>query len=331
MVPGPRFFCLLAFAVSCRGTAEVPVGAPAGPALAVPVKADSPVSPPQQDRRPWEQSSIDGAPHFHEAEQRVQALGQIYPGLVKLSSIGKSVQGRDLWALRVTQDSGRDKPEMVLVGGIHGMEYSEKDALMMLETFLQRREHAAERELLATRVLWVVPMINPDGVVAHLRANARRTDLNRNFGVTWEAGGEPGDYHYPGPTPFSEPESRALRDFLRQRERMNVYADLHRSTWLLLAPYVGGGEGRKVRADLVSAVRALDDAMGNLSVARVPFRIPDQGGFTIDWTWGELGVASFTFEFEPEQLNPVPSPEDDPRYLGLLHLLQNCGSYPRRN
>ena len=52
---------------------------------------------------------------------------------------------------------------------------------------------------------------NPDGIAANQRKNAHGVDLNRNFSVGWKANPDHSSGYYPGPQPFSEPESRAVK------------------------------------------------------------------------------------------------------------------------
>jgi beta-N-acetylhexosaminidase len=66
--------------------------------------------------------------------------------------------------------------------------------------------------------LWTVRTVNPDGVAAGTRANARGVDLNRNFPHRWRPG-----YHS-GPGPLSEPESRAVRRLVRRvRPQLTIW------------------------------------------------------------------------------------------------------------
>jgi Zinc carboxypeptidase len=120
-------------------------------------------------------------------------------------SIGSSVErlgiptyaNFDLAAEQVPENS------TLLIGGTHG---DEPATVLLLESFLQS---AAWRELAACPTI-VLPLANPDGYKLGTRYNARGVDLNRNCGFNWRPeSGEP-----PGPEPWSEPESRALRDFI---------------------------------------------------------------------------------------------------------------------
>ncbi|HYH60259.1 MAG TPA: DUF2817 domain-containing protein, partial [Solirubrobacterales bacterium] len=63
--------------------------------------------------------------------------------------------------------------------------------------------------------IWLVESVNPDGVAARTRGNAHGVDLNRNFPVDWRAS-EPASSEYSGPAPFSEPESRAVKQLAQQ-------------------------------------------------------------------------------------------------------------------
>lgn len=119
----------------------------------------------------------------------------------KREAIGHSVQGRPI----VAQASGEpDAPLRVLVVGcVHGDEPA---------------GIGVARRLVASPAprgveLWVVPTLNPDGLAAGTRGNARGVDLNRNFPFDWR----PLDgLEYSGAGPLSEPESRAAARLTRR-------------------------------------------------------------------------------------------------------------------
>ena len=94
-------------------------------------------------------------------------LATAYPDLVKVSSIGKSFQGRDMWLLTVTdftKGKPEEKPAFYIDGNIHsneiqGTEMGMYTAWYLAETF---KDIAFIKELLADKVFYIVPTINPD-------------------------------------------------------------------------------------------------------------------------------------------------------------------------
>ncbi|HYE54583.1 MAG TPA: M14 family metallopeptidase, partial [Chitinophagaceae bacterium] len=94
-------------------------------------------------------------------------IAAAYPHLAKLESIGKSFKGRDIWALTVTDFKKGDpdkKPGMYIDGNIHsnevqGSEFVLYTAWYLTETFGDTK---FIQELLADKVFYLVPTINPD-------------------------------------------------------------------------------------------------------------------------------------------------------------------------
>lgn len=121
-------------------------------------------------------------------------------------TFGHSVKGRPLRAYRVGEaDASRTA---LVVGSIHGNETEGHEIAALL------RSHRDIRGV----ELWIVTSVNPDGVARNSRGNAHGVDLNRNFGVGWSGAEPPSSGYYAGPHPFSEPESRAVRDLARRIE-----------------------------------------------------------------------------------------------------------------
>ncbi len=95
-------------------------------------------------------------------------IAKAHPNLVKLESIGKSYLGKDLWCLTITDFKKGDpdkKPGMYIDGNIHsneiqGTEFSLYTAWYLTETF---HDTKYVQELLADKVFYIVPTINPDG------------------------------------------------------------------------------------------------------------------------------------------------------------------------
>ncbi len=90
-----------------------------------------------------------------------------------------------------------------------------------------------EAELDGVR-LWVIPSLNPDGSRSRSRGNSRGVDLNRNFPFRWRGGVPKSSGYYPGPSPASEPETRAAMGFL-ERIRPEVSVWYHQPWGAVLA------------------------------------------------------------------------------------------------
>lgn len=95
-------------------------------------------------------------------------IAAAYPDLAKLESIGKSYEGRDLWCLTITdfkKGNAAKKPGMYIDGNIHsneiqGAEFAMYTAWYLTESFGDTK---FIQELLADKVFYIVPTINPDG------------------------------------------------------------------------------------------------------------------------------------------------------------------------
>ncbi|MBX2899039.1 MAG: peptidase M14 [Cyclobacteriaceae bacterium] len=102
-------------------------------------------------------------------------IAAAHPQLVKLSTIGKSSQGRDMWLLTITdfnKGKAESKPGFYLDGNIHsneiqGTEMALYTAWYLTETF---KDVAYIKEMLADRVFYIVPTINPDARDNYMKA-----------------------------------------------------------------------------------------------------------------------------------------------------------------
>lgn len=127
--------------------------------------------------------------------------------------LGQSLKGRDIvgYAFPIT-DSPRG---LVLVNGIHGDEVNAWPVLQALMADLQSKTLSQPDNL----SVYFIESLNPDGTATTQRLNANRIDLNRNWETyDWRTGIEISASDYlprgGGPTPFSEPETQALRNLL---------------------------------------------------------------------------------------------------------------------
>ena len=125
-------------------------------------------------------------------------------------TIGMSHLGRPILAVQI-QDSPH-RP-VIAIGSIHG------DESMGLEVVERLRNSPDIPEGLN---LWIIPTVNPDGLAASVRGNARGVDLNRNFATDdWRFVGQ-GSEKYSGEAAASEVETKAVQQFVLEQQPLLV-------------------------------------------------------------------------------------------------------------
>ncbi|OIJ22340.1 hypothetical protein BKP45_06790 [Anaerobacillus alkalidiazotrophicus] len=187
---------------------------------------------------------------YEQMEKDIVQLNRMYPDIIETRIIGKSVDGRNLHAIKL----GLGKTEIFINGSNHAREHMTTNVTMkMLDDYARAYAQRTKidgydaRQILTNTSIWFVPMVNPDGVTlvqkghksaknpqAVLRlnnnstnfrswkANIRGVDLNRQFPALWNSitnnPGKPGPENYKGTKPLSEPEAIALYNFTLSRD-----------------------------------------------------------------------------------------------------------------
>lgn len=133
---------------------------------------------------------------YVELTRRLNSLARRYPHIANLSSIGRSIEGRELWVMRVTKESSADvpgKPKFKYVGNMHGDETISRQVLVYLIEYLLKSYGGDQRvtELVNNTDIYIMPSMNPDGFEKAVegdcggraggRNNAKNMDLNRRF------------------------------------------------------------------------------------------------------------------------------------------------------
>lgn len=122
---------------------------------------------------------------FPQLTADLQAYAANYPSLAKLHNLGLSVQGRELWMLEISDNVGveEDEPELKYSSTMHGDEVVGMELMVDLIDLLLTN-YGTDPEitsLVDNTSIWIMPLHNPDGYVAHSRYNANGADLNREF------------------------------------------------------------------------------------------------------------------------------------------------------
>ncbi len=152
---------------------------------------------------------------YHSPESLEKYLFQIqskFPGITYLEPAGNSVEGRNIWALSISDNPrvAEPEPKVRLTGAIHGNENATTEVLVrFIDYILNEYTNGNQniRQLINNTYIVIIPMMNPDGVALDSRYNANYVDLNRNFDIEWT----PDIFH--GSSAFSEEESRSIRDY----------------------------------------------------------------------------------------------------------------------
>jgi hypothetical protein len=171
-----------------------------------------------------------------EVKSELDAAATAHPDLARLSSLGKTCEGRDIWAIRIGSAPDGQRPAFLFTGATHAREWISIEVSMEIVKHLVQGYSTDPdvKKLVDEREVWVIPVVNPDGVYYSQteyklwRKNRRPNgngqygvDLNRNYGYQWGGQGASaniGENTYRGPEPFSEPETRAIRDLARAKK-----------------------------------------------------------------------------------------------------------------
>lgn len=278
---------------------------------------------------------------YQEMANETAAAAAAYPAIVRRFSIGRSYQGRELWAVKVSDNVATDEPEPeVLFDGLHhGDEHMSQEMTLAILRWLTTGYGSDARitALVNSREIWIVFGLNPDGATYdianrtwhHWRKNrqptpgstAIGTDLNRNYDYRWGCCGgssaNPTSSRYRGPSRFSAPESRALRDFVISRvlpggQQIRTAISFHTTGRLILYPY--GYTMTDVPDDMSPLDQRTFVAMAKAMAATNGYK-PEQAsdlyissGTSRDWLYGRYRIFSFTFELSP---NTAAYPSDE--------------------
>lgn len=257
---------------------------------------------------------------FHSYDTVVSELIQLnssYPDLVTIQIIGYSVQNRSIVALRITENP--HATENILYMGLHHAdEWMSMEVVMYLIHYYLANAHHYPRidAILQKANVWFIPLVNPDGLVnsethdslwrKNRRDNGDGTfgvDLNRNYGYQWNTGNLPGSLtstssiEYPGPEPFSEPETQAIRAFATAHPPVFSVSYHTAGQWILwpwsYTPNPSADDGLfRAYAEEMAATNGYQLLQEGHSTHNKP-------GNADDWLYSSFGTLAFTFEVGP--------------------------------
>uniref|UniRef100_A0A8D0HB70 Carboxypeptidase B2 n=1 Tax=Sphenodon punctatus TaxID=8508 RepID=A0A8D0HB70_SPHPU len=258
---------------------------------------------------------------LNEIYSLMEEISARHPDLLQKIYIGSSYEKRPLYVLKLSNREKTPKNAIWIDCGIHAREWI---APAFCLWFLGHATQFLERDTVMARLLqhldfYVMPVMNVDGYEytwttnrmwrksrsRHGSKDCIGTDMNRNFDAGWcGRGASPDECReiYCGPYPESEPEVKAVANFVKQhRDRIKAYITMHSYSQMVLFPYSYTRNRSKDHDELLLVAKKVAEAIRTSSRSRY---LHGPGAQTIylapggsdDWAY-DLGIKySFTFE-----------------------------------
>jgi len=184
---------------------------------------------------------------YAEMVTKIDEVVALYPTLAQKINLGSTIQGRTIWAVKISDNVTVDEnePEVLYTALQHAREAITGTSMIFFMQYLVQNygTNTEVQQLVNNREFYIVPCVNPDGYEYNRSTNPsgggtwrknRRlnsggsygVDLNRNYGVDWAncagasascgSGTQSSDTYW-GTSAFSEPESQAIRNLVISR------------------------------------------------------------------------------------------------------------------
>ena len=241
------------------------------------------------------------------------------PDLASRFEIGTSIEGRPIWGIRIASPSEACRPAFALNGVTHAREWlTVMNVLYLAEQLIDGYGVDQEISDAVDRVEWlIIPVLNPDGYEyswttdrfwRHNRRPGGGVDLNRNYSVHFQPGGS----H--GPSPFSEPETAALRDHVLSNARVRGHNDTHSFSDLVLFPWAyltapcpDHDEFQALGDAMVDRIDAANGGDSGWVAGPGSTTLYRFAGGSIDWFYAEANALSFLYELRGGRFDPPAS------------------------
>ncbi len=301
----------------------------------------------------------EGYHTYAEMVSQIHTVAAAHPHIVRLFTIGKSYLGRDLWAAEVSDHVGVDEGETeILFDGLHhAAEHMAAEMPLAILHWLTDgyRSNAHVTQLVDHRRIWIVFMVNPDGGQYDISgghyhewrknrqptpgSTAIGTDINRNYGYKWGccdgSSSNPFNARYRGPKPFSTPEARAIRDFVKSRvvagrQRITVNISFHTAGRLVLYPF--GYTTDPTPPDMPPLDHQVFVKLADEMASRNGYT-PEQGsalsitdGSEGSWLYGRQHIFAFVFELTNADFPPDEQigPETELNRTAIFYLITHA-------
>lgn len=244
-----------------------------------------------------------------------------YPDLVRRESIGKTHEGRDIWAVALTQKySNQKEPKKAIVidSMHHAREVMTTEVAVDIIDYLTKNYETDSKvkSWLDKYEIWVVPMLNPDGnnkvwTEDHMwrknTSGGHGVDINRNYPYAWASCNGSSGFQFSdtfrGPSGGSELETQALMSLVsRVKPKFNL--SYHSFSEIVIYPF--GCDPKtvpepdaavylKTGKELASKL-GRDSGSGSYKAGTSYDLLYNVDGGSIDWMYGKEKVMAFVVE-----------------------------------
>ncbi|MCD7438840.1 zinc carboxypeptidase [Streptomyces lincolnensis] len=287
----------------------------------------------EDDVRLLDFPSADSRYHnYAEMNAEITTRLSAYPNIMSRRVIGKSYQGRDIVAIKISDNVASDEaePEVLFTHHQHAREHLTVEMALYLIRELGAGYGSDSRvtNMVNNREIWIIPDLNPDGGEYDIATGSYRswrknrqpnsgssyvgTDMNRNWNYRWGccggSSGSPSSDTYRGSAPESATEVKVVADFVRSRvvggvQQIKAGVDFHTYSELVLWPfgYTTADTTTGMTADDRNAFAAVGQKMAasNGYTAEQSSDLYITDGSIDDYLWGTHKIFGYTFEMYP--------------------------------
>lgn len=125
-------------------------------------------------------TALDHYQNHREMVQGLKALAAKYPGIMKLSSLGQSPGGLDIWLVTLEKNDADLKPAVMVLGGVEGTDLAGSESCLFLVDDILKKSNRVDSvgQLLSRTTLYILPRINPDAMESYFATPQYEKEIN---------------------------------------------------------------------------------------------------------------------------------------------------------
>jgi carboxypeptidase T len=293
---------------------------------------------------------------YHTLDEMLQILDNMhtkFPNLITARAVISNTllthEGRPLWWVRISDNPTQEEsnePQVLYTALHHAREPNSLSQMLNYMWYLLENYESGDPQimyLLNNAELYFVPCINPDGYVYNQtispqggglwRKNRRvnddgsfGVDLNRNYGYNWAYDDFGSSFTtnaetYRGPSAFSEPETRLIRDFCLNHDFQLTF-NYHTHGNLLIYPWAYSNSVGDTASAILAPMLTRENNWRYGTTGTTLFY--SVNGSSDDWMLADPGILAFTPEVGPRTTGFWP-PAQNIEGLNRSTVWQNLG------